>query len=158
MFKKLLMLGALLGLLMGSVQAETYIFIGGQMLVGGGDTKSMGGGFLGGIGHSLSPQVTVWGNVESFKTGEGVDADKWLTGISVQSEYLIDPLRTGIYGWFEGGGGKVEGEKVEFANLSMLGFYSDVKENITLWTGIGYSNIGKLNTYAIQMGLSWGLK
>ena len=110
------------------------------------------------MGQSLSPQITLWGNVASYKTDEGVDADQWLTGISVQSEYLIDPLRTGIYGWFEGGAGKIEGENLKFANLSMLGFYSDLKENITLWTGIGYSNIEKMNTYAIQLGLSWALK
>lgn len=135
-------------------RAETIFYGGGQMLVKGGSTDEIGGGTVVAIGQRISKKLIVWGSIDGFKTGEGVGVDNGFVGFSLLTDDLILPLRSGLFLTVEGGIGKVEDEKVGFANLTNAGFYFDLSESARLWVGGGYSATGGVDVYSIETGLS----
>lgn len=136
------------------IQAETIVYGGAQLLVKGGSTENIGAGTVVGFGQQINKKLILWGNYEGFKTGEGVGIDNGLIGFTILTENLIHPLRSGLFLTVEGGLGKVEGEKVQFANLTSAGFYFNLSETTKLWIGGNYSSTGESNIYSIQTGLS----
>lgn len=154
MLKKLAISALLVLFSVAMVQAETIFYGGGQMLVKGGSTDALGGGTVVGVGQQISEKLIVWGGIDGFKTGEGVSVDNGLIGFSLLTDNLILPLKSGLFLTIEGGIGKVEDNKVKFANLTNAGFYFDLSETARLWVGGGYSATGRVDVYSVEMGLS----
>jgi len=138
-------------------QAETIIYGGGQFLLKGANTDEFGGGSVVGFGLKVSEGLIMWGQYAGFKTGEGVGVDNGLVGFSVLSEQLIPSLRSGLFLTVEGGLGKVEDTKLQFASLTNAGFYFDFSETTKLWVGGGYSNTGEVSVYSVEAGMSMKL-
>jgi len=155
--KRLIIFVVLLLFAVSVTQAETIIYGGGQFLLKGANTDEFGGGTVIGFGQQVSEKLIVWGQYTGFKTGEDVSVDNGLIGFSVNTEQLIVPLRAGLFLTVEGGLGKVEDEKVQFASLTNAGFYSDFSETTRLWVGGGYSNTGKVSVYSVEVGLSMAI-
>jgi hypothetical protein len=155
--KKLLILVAMIALLCGTVQAQTVIYAGGQMLIEGKDTEGIGGGTMLGIGEKLGDNIYGWLTAEMFKTNEAIEADNGYVGISYISEYLVPQLQCGFFATVAGGFGKVEEEKTKFAHLLNMGFCFDLSKTkaTKLWLGGGYSDSGDFGVYSIEAGISW---
>lgn len=155
--KKIAILGVLLLFAVSMAQAETIVYGGGQFLLKGANTNEFGGGTVVGFGLKVSEGLIMWGQYAGFKTGEGVGVDNGLVGFSVLSEQLIPSLRSGLFLTVEGGLGKVEDTKLQFASLTNAGFYFDLSETTRLWVGGGYSNTGEISVYSVEAGLSMKL-
>jgi len=165
MLKKLAILGVLLLVVsfanllfaVSVAQAETIVYGGGQFLLKGANTDEFGGGSVIGFGQQVSEKLIIWGQYTGFKTGEGVGVDNGLIGFSVLTDRLIPSLQSGLFLTVEGGLGKVEDAKVQFASLTNAGFFFDLSETTRLWLGGGYSNTGEVSVYSLELGLSMKL-
>jgi len=139
-------------------QARSVVYGGGQLILSGGDTKSIGAATFADIGVELNPglypRMVAWGQYDATKTGEAIDIDNVAGGITYLTEQLVPKAKMGAFLTVGAGGGKVEGEKSKFSVLSSLGIYFDLKEKTQIQFGVGALNVGDFTTYGLKLGLA----
>ena len=155
MVRKLLILMALLAFSVGLAQAKTIVYGGMQVSIPGADTHEIGAGTMLAIGQEISEKLIIWGNANAVKTGEGLSIDQGFAGFSLLTDKFFGI--GGLYLNMEGGLGKVEDEKVEFASLLGGGCFFDLSKETKLWLGAGQSKTGDVAIYSIQAGMSMSI-
>lgn len=159
--KKLIIALAILCFSFSVAQAtEAVLYAGGQLITQGGDTKNIGGGSVIGFGLVASDRLIIWlPNISAGNTGEAENIWQGATGFTAFSGELIKKkIPCGLYATVTGGGGAVEGQKLELASLSSMGFYFPLNETSTAYLGGSISTIGGFTIYSVNTGLTIGLK
>lgn len=138
-------------------EAESVLFLGGQMIIEGGSTEGIGGGTILGFGEELNPgeypTVVLWSQFTNYKSEEDENVNEGEAGFWIETEPMAGGW-LGFYGHVTGGVSKEAGQSVRFGSFLGGGLYAQLKQNLKFHLGGGHTNSGDVSLYSIHGGLS----